>query len=149
MDRVLLVEDSDYKRSRVQEFVVSILPGVHLDVAASFNSAAQALDTGRYELVVMDISLPTYDRSPVESGGRFRALGGRELARKIVRRRLQSRIVFLTQFDSFSDDVHSHNLKSLADTLRADCGAQFAALIYFDSSTSSWKEQLERVLLSK
>jgi len=149
MNRVLLVEDSDYKRSRVQELILSVLPGVVLDVAASFNGAGQALENVPYDLIIMDISLPTYDRSPTESGGRFRSLGGREIARKVVRRKLGSRIVFLTQFDSFSDDVHSHNLASLGEMLKADCGKLFAGLIYFDSSTSSWKEQLERIMVEK
>ncbi|MFV7514636.1 response regulator [Stenotrophomonas geniculata] len=146
MRNLLLVEDSDYKRTRISEFLSLNFSGLSVDVAVSFNSGARLLDSKDYDVVLMDMSLPTFDITSTESGGRFRALGGRELARRISRRGRSSRIVFVTQFNSFSDDVHSHSLKSLSDTLREDCGDLFAGVVYYDGAVAAWKDELLDIL---
>jgi CheY-like chemotaxis protein len=138
---VLLVEDSDHKRVKVKELLSEIAGHIELAEAQSFSSASRAIDGSEFDVVIMDMSLPTYDRSSVESGGRFRTLGGRELARKIVRRGHRSRIVFFTQYDSFSG-ANAHTLESLGMLLRSECGENFSALIHYDSSLSVWREQL-------
>jgi CheY-like chemotaxis protein len=143
--RVLLVEDSDRKRIKVIELLSEISADVELVEAQSFNSGSRALDQSEFDVVIIDMSLPTYDRSPTESGGRFRTLGGRELARKIVRRGHRSKIVFFTQYDSFSG-TNAHTLKSLGELLAEECGNNFVALIYYDSSVSTWREQLTAAL---
>lgn len=140
-NEILLVEDSDHKRVRVLELIRDVCPGVEIVEARSFNSGARAIDGVAFDLVIMDMSLPTYDRSATESGGKFRALGGRELARKIVRRGQKSKIIFFTQYDAFSGP-DSHTLDSLRGLLSKECGDNFHSLIYYDSSSSSWRDQL-------
>ena len=142
---VLLVEDSDHKRIKVNELINEIPGEVKLVEAQSFNSGSRALDQTEFDVVIIDMSLPTFDRSPTESGGRFRALGGRELARKIVRKGLSSRIIFFTQYDSFSG-TNAHTLKTLGELLAQECGDNFVALIHYDSSVSTWREQLTAAL---
>lgn len=144
---VLLIEDSDHKRVRVKELLMEVAEGVEVTEAQSFNSGSRALDQGEYDVVIMDMSLPTFDRSKVEFGGRFRTLGGRELARKIVRRSKNSRIIFFTQYDAFSG-ANAHTLESLGALLKLECGENFRALIHYDSSASAWREQLAAALRS-
>ena len=148
MDRrkVLLVEDSEHKRERVLAFLVETFPGLVVIEAHSFNSACKLLDDSTFNLILMDMSLPTYDRSTQESGGRFRTFGGREIARKVIRRSLDMQMVFLTQYDAFSANIESHTLQSLDSSLARECGARYGGLIYYDSSKSAWKEQLERAI---
>jgi CheY-like chemotaxis protein len=139
---ILLIEDSDHKRVKVIELLREILGDeLTLSEAQSFNSGSRAIEQQDFDAVIMDMSLPTYDRSAVESGGRFRTLGGRELARKIIRRRKKTKIVFFTQYDSFSG-TNAHTLQSLGALLKEECGENFAALIHYDSSISTWREQL-------
>lgn len=146
MVKILLVEDSDHKRIRVLQLIRGAIPNSTIVEAHSFTSASRAIGESEYDVVIMDMSLPTYDRSATESGGKFRALGGRELARKIVRRHQNSKIIFFTQYDAFSG-TDSHTLESLRGLLSRECGANFNSLIYYDSSQSSWREELLSALL--
>nr|WP_294863772.1 response regulator [uncultured Pseudogulbenkiania sp.] len=143
---ILFVEDSPLKRDRVSSFIREIIPNVIIDEANSFSTGSQKITSINYDLIILDISLPTYDRGGVESGGRFRAFGGKELARKIMRRQKKARIVFITQYESFSDKESSHSLESLESELKIDCGENFLGLIYYDSSKSVWKEKLSKIL---
>lgn len=142
--KLLLVEDSEHKRVRVLELLSEIARDAYVDVSCSFNSGSRAIESADYDLAIIDMSLPTHDRSPTDSGGRFRSLGGRELARKLLRRNRKTKVVFLTQYDAFSDS-RAHTLRTLEVMLREDCGDNFAALIYYNSSQSLWKEQLAQV----
>lgn len=143
---LLLVEDSDHKRVRVKQYLADSHRNIHVDEAVSFNGACKALEAKSYDFVLMDLSLPTYDRTPKDSGGRFRTLGGQELARKMKRGKLATKIIFFTQYDSFSDSSKSHTLDSLQKELASECGDTFGGLVYFDSSKTNWKEKLGELL---
>lgn len=147
--RVLIVEDSDHKRERIVALVQEVFAELHLDQALSFTSACASVGAQEFDVVIMDMSLPTYDRSRTDTGGALRTFGGREVARKMIRRKLSATIVFVTQYDSFSDVGRSHSLPSLEKELAAECGENFGGLVYFDTSKSAWREELRKILVSQ
>lgn len=147
MDRkVLLVEDNEHKRDRVLAYLAEVLPAFTVSQARSYASGCQMVESEEFDLVLMDISLPTYDKAGREGGGRFRSNGGREIARKIVRRGVLTPIVFLTQYEAFSDRGTSLSLEELRGLLAQECGANFRGLVYFDSSKSAWKSELDKLI---
>lgn len=148
MTTLLLVEDNLHKREKVNSFLSDLFPDLHMSIVESYTSACRAVLAAPFDIIVMDMSLPTYDKSTQESGGRFRTFGGREVARKVVRRALSSRIVFLTQYPAFRDELESHTLDSLQDELKKECGANFLGLVHYDSSSSGWRDQLGRLVAS-
>jgi CheY-like chemotaxis protein len=145
---ILLVEDNPHKQSRILEFLNGVEQELKIDTAASFTSGCQKIEINQYLLIILDVSLPTYDRSATDSGGKFRILGGREIARKLVRLGVRSKIVFLTQYTSFSDKGTSHTFESLSEQLKQDCGALFSEMVFFDATSSKWKEVLQQVIVN-
>ena len=146
MKKLLIVEDNDHKRGKVTAYLRDEFPELTIVEAHSFTSGCQAIDKDSFDVILMDMSLPTYDKSPSDSGGRFRTFGGREIARKIMRRSIPTRLIFLTQYDAFSDKTNSHTLESLALELEDECGNNYFGLLHYDSSKSSWREQLRTKL---
>lgn len=140
--RLLLVEDNLHKRNRILEFVRQNFPSCEIVESCSFTSAGQAIEVQDFDLILLDISLPTYDRVGNESGGRFRPYGGREIARKLIRRGTAGKIIFVTQYSSFSDKGLARSLETLRDEFEAECKERFAGMVLFDSAMSTWKTQL-------
>lgn len=145
--RILLVEDNPYKQSRIMEVLRSSPRDVEIATAMSFTSARQAIERSDYKMIVLDVSLPTYDRTATESGGKLRILGGREIARQLSREDISTQIVFLTQYSSFSDKGTSYTFESLSEQLARDCGNNFAGMFFFDPSSLLWKESLQSLIL--
>ncbi len=143
---ILFVEDNPHKRLRTIEFITTMHPGVQVTEAWSFTSGCQALESRVFSLVLLDISLPTYDKVGSEAGGRFRTLGGREIARKIIRSGLLTKIMFITQYASFSDRGASYTFAELRDELAKECGDQFSGMVLYDSTQSAWKESISKAL---
>lgn len=139
---ILLVEDNYHKRQKVVDFINSEFENADIKEAHSFSSGSKAALEADYGLVILDISLPTYDKVGNEAGGRKRMFGGREIARKLIRRRSGSNVVFLTQYDAFSDGGLSLSFEELGNILKEECGQSYLGLILYDSSKSAWKESL-------
>lgn len=142
---ILLVEDNYHKRQKVIDFIKSSIPDANIDEAHSFSSGSKAALEEYHDLVILDISLPTYDKVGNEAGGRKRMFGGREIARKLIRRRSGYKIVFLTQYDAFSDGGLSLSFEELGTILHEECGEAYLGLIHYDSSKSAWKDLLSAV----
>lgn len=144
--KILFVEDNDHKRGRIIDFIQSTFPAVELDEAYSFASGLQKLETSFYDLALLDMTLPTYDRSTVESGGRVRIFGGREIARKIFRNKIKTKVAFITQFSSFSDKGNSYNSTDLYQEMTKDLGDTLKGMIFYNSSVSTWRDELAKII---
>lgn len=143
---ILLVEDNEYKRQKIMSNIKEFSSTAVVDEAYSFTSGAKKILENSYSLVVLDIGLPTYDRTGTETGGRNRMFGGREIARKLLRRQSGVDILFITQYDAFSEGGVSLSFAELRELLVAECGQNFVDLIYYDGSKTVWKNQLVKAL---
>lgn len=65
MKRILLVDDSDALRGSLRDVLVAMLPGVLVGEAAAALPALAAIERERWDLVMLDLSLP--DRGGVET----------------------------------------------------------------------------------
>lgn len=144
--KILFVEDNHHKRGRIMDFISHSFPGIKVDEAYSFTSGWQKLENSFYDLVLLDMTLPTYDRSPTESGGRVRIFGGKEIARKIVRNRIKTSIAVITQFNSFSDKGNSQNFDDLRIEMQRDLAETFKGMIFYNSSVSTWRDELAKII---
>jgi len=146
MKRILFVEDNAHKRSRVIESINSIDSSINVFEAWSFTSGCQKIEVESYDLLLLDVSLPTYDRSGAESGGRFRVFGGREIARKVFRNHLSCKIAFITQFNSFSDKGNSYTFEALQNEIASELDGKYLGMIYYNSAISTWRDELAKIL---
>jgi CheY-like chemotaxis protein len=145
-NKVLLVEDNPHKQSRILEFLELFGSALSVHVSHSFTSGCKATDSTEFDLLILDMSLPTYDRSSNDSGGRFRILGGREIARRLARRGKMPPMIFLTQYSSFSDKGAFYTFESLTEELILECDESFRGMVFFETTASRWKQVLSRVV---
>jgi CheY-like chemotaxis protein len=143
---LLFIEDNPHKRSRVVEFLGGLPHRIAITEAHSFSSGCQKFETGDFNLILADVSLPTFDKTLTDSGGRFRAFAGLEIARKLARNRVASRVAFITQYRSFSEKGTSYSFDELADALRKVSGDRFLGMVFYDGSQSAWKDQLGGII---
>lgn len=149
MVKILLVEDNQYKRDKILSVLNSISGDVEIDNSESFSTAAQRLEKLKYDLVILDMSLPTYDKSKYETGGQFRPFGGKELASKIRRKRIESKIIFITQYDSFVKDGVTYSFKELSGEILTEYDSMCLGFIYYDSTSTKWRQDLIDLIASE
>jgi CheY-like chemotaxis protein len=142
--RFLLVEDDENKRLRLLNTLQPLAQDV--DYATSYQGGLKALLQRHYDAVILDMTLPTFDINEEDDGGRPQALGGRELLRQMKRRRMKSPVVVVTQFDQFGERRDALTRQQLDTELRTYHGDIYVGLVFYDSTTEGWKEQLSALL---
>lgn len=145
---VIIVEDNIQKKQKVLDFIKSVNSLRVIEIASSYTSGCQVIDKfgNDADLILLDISLPTYDINNSSPGGNFRPFAGREIARKIIRRKMNVKIIFITQYNSFSENSKSYNFQELRDELIKDCKENFLGMIQFDSTKENWKVDLTKLI---
>jgi CheY-like chemotaxis protein len=144
--RILLVDDDENKRRAVREALSETAQSVQIEEARSLQSGLQAIANGIFDLAILDMTMPTFDITAAEDGGRPQAYGGRELLRHMSRRGLSMPVVILTQFDRFGQGVETSTLQELDGELHVAHPDTYRGAIYYDLTGTEWKEQLSRVV---
>ncbi|MDH5888966.1 MULTISPECIES: response regulator [Vibrio] len=141
-NEILIVEDNEYKRTRIKELISTEFPDCKISECYSFTSAWKLISSNKFDLILLDMSIPTFDKTDSDLGGTFRVFGGRELARKIKRRAISTKFVFITQYKSFSDSTSSLSFEGLKDELLLQYEDECLGLILYSNTASDWREEL-------
>lgn len=139
---ILIVEDNEYKRSRIKELISSEFPDCEIFECYSFTSAWKLISSRKFDLLLLDMSLPTFDKKDSDSGGAFRVFGGKELARKIKKRGIPAKFLFITQYKSFSDSISSLSFEGLKEELLSQYQEECLGFILYSNTVSEWREEL-------
>ena len=140
---ILIVEDNSHKQQKIIHHVKSLVENLEISTASSFSSGSKLAIENEFDIIIIDMSLPTFDRSDTDAGHRTRTFGGRELARKIVRKNKASKLIFITQYESFSDHGRTLTFSTLKEYVAKECGDFYYGFIMYDSSKTAWKFELE------
>jgi DNA-binding NarL/FixJ family response regulator len=146
--KVLLVEDDRNKERQLAEVVQAVLPEATLLDRRSYQSGLKEALLSRPEVILLDMSIPTFDVDPNagETGGRTRPYGGRDLLKEIARRKLATSVVIVTQYDVFGDGLDLMTLEELKIGLAQQFPHHYVATVFYQTAQSSWREELTAAL---
>ena len=145
---VLLIEDDDFKAQQVSLFLRKNIPDVSLQEAKSVHAGSRALRQQSYDLLLLDMSLPTYTIVAGEAGWRPQGFGGRDVLRNLERQGLTLPVIVITQFERFESGDEEIDISTLRAQLEREHSSNFLGLIYFDATTDSWQAELSEILAS-
>jgi CheY-like chemotaxis protein len=148
MLQLLLVEDEDPKRRHIASFVKEVMPNAELKTARSVRAALDSLDERVPDLLILDMSLPTFDVGENESGGRPQGFGGLELMRNMELEEIACPVVVLTGYDAFTKAGGQVGLNALNAELTAAHPLIFKGLIHFNSAYGDWSKNFENCALN-
>lgn len=139
---ILLAEDEAHKSKNVRDLCASHYPEACITEAASVRSAISRLGRECFDLILLDMSLPTFDVADGEGGGRPQGAGGMEILNEFERLRSAPRVIVVTQYADFSIDGKWYLVSELERELREEHGDVFLGLVEFDNANSDWKRSL-------
>jgi DNA-binding NtrC family response regulator len=142
----LIIEDDEHKTERLCTFLASEAPHVKVEIARSYSSGLRALVSRPRSLLILDMTLPTFDIQPGTDGGRPLSLGGRELLRQMERRSVTCPTAVVTGFDAFGLGPEAVTLAQLDSRLKADFGTFYLGSVYFNATTDDWRDQLRELV---
>jgi CheY-like chemotaxis protein len=145
--KLLIVEDDNNKIRQLVQVLREILPEAAPETAHSLQSGLRGVREKHPDLVLLDMTLPTFDIGPDEPGGSTHPFGGREFLRQIRRFKISVPVIVITQFETFGSGPEAITLKALDEELRREHSDVYRGAIYYHAAIQSWKDELRKLLL--
>ncbi|NWO56035.1 response regulator transcription factor [Chromohalobacter israelensis] len=140
--RVLIVEDDENKKDRIQKYYQDTFEFDEVLWSSSLVSGLRVAKNTNPDFIILDMTLPNYEADAQTGFNPMRPFGGREFLRQAVRLRLKSKIVVVTQFETFGAAPNLVDLSSLDFDLRKEFPDQYLGAIYYHASMSAWQKKL-------
>ncbi len=141
--KLILIEDDDFKKKKILSFINESFDNAEVETAGAVTSAIelikQCLDA---ELILLDMSLPTYDHAENTDTGRPQGFGGIDILRYMEFMEDNRKVIIITQFDTFTIDGVNINVHDIEHKLSVEFNDSFVGLVQFDVVSDSWKLDL-------
>lgn len=143
---VLLVEDDENKQLQLRQFLSETYPRVSVDTARSLRNGIHLIRSTNPDLIILDMTLPSYDIGPDEPGGQMHPLGGREFLEQMDRFDLIVPVVVVTQFERFGKGPNAMHLHDLDIVLRKEHSVVYRGVVYYHAAIHGWKQELKELI---
>jgi|JI6StandDraft_1071083.scaffolds.fasta_scaffold13772_2 CheY-like chemotaxis protein len=138
MKRVLIVEDDEYKLNGLVSAIRGLTRDIDIVTAMSFTTAVHLLKRQCFDLVVLDMSLPTFDATDAQAGGDAQGFGGRRIVRIAEEYGNSSPTILVTQFTVYEDLGESLTVGDLSTQIHEQLGEYFVGTVAYDRSSQDW-----------
>lgn len=144
--KILLIEDDPFK----EEPIKRALKFVHLDsdisVGRSVQEAIEYIRSNCYNLIVLDISLPSHESLPGGAQPIPQPSGGVEILLDLAYEERRDKIVIVTQYPEIEFNGQFYPLVKFPKTLKKSINVNLTAIILFNTQTSEWKEPFKKAV---
>ncbi len=142
MNRILIVEDNEKKIEKLRDFLNEDFPEVLVEEKRSYNSALKeiAINYDNYDLILLDMSMQTYDISNEESGGEPEPLAGKNILKQMYLREIPTKVLVVTMYENYIDGT---KIKQLDIELTKNFPDNYYGYIFFSHSNFDWAKNLK------
>ena len=146
--KILIVEDDENKRSQLNSFIECNYPSLTVFNAHSIQRGLDFVFDEDVDLVILDMTLPTYDVTPDEPGGGTNIFGGCDFLSQMDRFDIKTPAIVVTQFEIFGSGPKTMTLDGLRKVLEKEHFGNCRGLIYYNASSETWMGELDDHLKS-
>jgi response regulator len=142
--KILIIEDDKNKRNQIIERLSGYFPDLEFIVKSSFQQGVKTLRSSSFDILLLDMTLPTFDIDINSSGGKIRNFAGMDILDVMQQRKIVLKTIVITQYESFGEELVT--ISQMKDILRERYNKNFVDIIYYSSSSKSWFESLKKLL---
>ncbi len=146
--KILLIEDDSKKSHVLVDFLQKIIEPEFLVVKESYQSGLKEIMSSKFDLLLLDMSIPTYTKTPYETGGAYQKFGGYLILKELKRKARLLPTILVTMFDDFGEGEGSISIGSLDESLKKEFDPEFVGSIFYHARENKWRDHLKRLILS-
>lgn len=145
--RILVIEDNETKLNKLKQFCTDYWPGFAVECRCSYNSAlSEVVYHGRnYNVILLDVSMNTYDISGGESDGEQEPLAGSNILRFMKLRKIYVPVVVVTMYESFVDGI---KIDKLDEGFKEKYPEFYKGFVYYSLKNEDWITKLNNLMKS-
>lgn len=142
--KILIVENDPNKSGQIELFLSEELgiPKENIEVKKSYQSGLETILSNNYDLLILDMSLPTFDITKEDDGGETLDRGGEVILQEMEREGIKIKAVIVTQYEEF-DDV---SLEEIDNSLKNEFSDFYLGCIYYNTIQMNWQNELKKII---
>lgn len=147
MEKILIVEDNITKLDKLQSFCSVFYPESVIIAKNSYNTALSEIvrNGSAYDVILLDVSMYTYDVNNEDNGGEPEPLAGSNILRFMKLRKITTPVIVVTMYESFVDGV---KIDELNKGFKTNYPEFYKGYVYFSHKNDDWKTYLKTKLES-
>ncbi len=146
--RILVVDDDPNKIRQLMQLIRSEFPDAEAEEQRSYQSGLKAALLNTPDVMLLDMTMPTFDVGGKEKGGRERRYAGRQVLHQLQRKRVETKVVVVTQFERFGEGPELITLDELRAELKREFPVNYVTTVFYQAADSQWMDSLREVLKS-
>lgn len=143
---ILIVEDDLNKAKEIETFLDAFGYDCQVEHQISLVGGLRCAKEIKPDIVLLDMTLPNFKGPTNDRSNRMIPFGGVEFIRQIERNNLKSKIIVITQFESFGEPPQVTLLADIDSDLKSKYPKTYCGAVYYHASQSSWERQLSKFL---
>jgi CheY-like chemotaxis protein len=143
---ILIVEDDINKIAKIESFLQSEFSDIEIEKANSYNSGLRKRLFSKYDLILLDMTMPNFDKSTSTSGGKLVQFAGKEILSQMKRKKIYTPVLVITQYASFGENDTLKSFNEMLKELREEFTTTLLDMIYYEAGKSDWEIEIKKVL---
>ena len=142
MKKILLVEDYEEKANNILAFLKMEFSDFEVTLCKSYNSAQEAIfeHGSDYSLILLDMSMSTYDLTIDASGGLPEPSAGQYILEGMFLRQIMTPVIVVTMYNVFG----RKQLKAFDIELKENYPQNYKSYVFYSSQKNDWKKHLRK-----
>ncbi|SMC33634.1 response regulator [Moheibacter sediminis] len=145
MKNILLIEDNRTKANDIKKFLEEYSP-FNIIIKESLTSGLRELFSKEYDLLLLDMSLPTREGALNNTINNFEQLGGHRILSEMKRKNKQIPTALITMFSEFGIGESFLNIEDLDEKLNKNFPSFYKGYIFYSSQEDNWKNNLKLII---
>lgn len=145
--RILIIEDNEPKLNRIKKFCTDTWEDIVIECRSSYNSAlGEVIHYGNtYDIILLDVSMNTYDITGEESDREQEPLAGSNILRFMKLRKIYVPVIVVTMYESFVDGI---KIDSLDEGFKDKYPEFYKGYVYYNLKNEDWTNNLNTLIES-
>ncbi|WP_027567561.1 response regulator [Bradyrhizobium sp. URHA0013] len=146
--KVLLIEDEEHKAEDLTRRLLKTgLAASELTRAIGVRQAVLEVMKGAYDLIIVDMALPTFSSTGDDgSGGGGQAVGGIEILRALSSTKVSTKVIIVTQYPDIIVGGERVRLHQAARVLSAKYRQEVLGAVLYSYKTPEWEAAFDALL---
>ena len=136
--KILIVEDDAFKAEDIKSVILKEIRDCRIKVAKSFQSGCEVSLTDKFDLLILDMSIPNFDICSEDQGGETLKNGGELIMRELIDEGRNFNAVILSQYETFAGET----IEQIDKRLKEFCQSKYMGWIKYSISNNDWQEKL-------
>jgi CheY-like chemotaxis protein len=144
--KVLLIEDDNFKEKSLTDFMASIVTNLEIKCAPSLVDAIEAIDNNIYDLILIDMAIPSH---PILMGGGAPIsllTGGIEVLLELSSLERTDPCIIITQYPDIEISSSFVHVSHAANEIKSRLNCEVLDCILYSEDSGDWKIQLNHIV---